>query len=49
MMYVNHGIGTGFSGGYHEYFGENVDEEGVIYLMLVSLPFLFLAEILMCE
>ena len=36
MMYVNHGIGTGFSGGYHEYFGENVDEEGVIYLMLVS-------------
>lgn len=25
----------GFSGGYHEYFGSNVDEEGVVYLMLV--------------
>jgi hypothetical protein len=29
----------GFSGGYHEYFGPNVDEEGVVYLMLVCLPF----------
>jgi 1,4-alpha-glucan branching enzyme len=36
MMYVHHGIGTGFSGGYHEYFGGGVDEEGVGYLMLVS-------------
>lgn len=36
MMYVHHGIGTGFSGGYHEYFGNGVDEEGVVYLMLVS-------------
>ena len=35
MMYVHHGIGTGFSGGYHEYFGNGVDEEGVGYLMLV--------------
>lgn len=40
MMYVNHGIGTGFSGGYHEYFGENVDEEGVVYLMLVRVDFM---------
>lgn len=37
MMYTHHGIGTGFSGGYHEYFGSSVDEEGVTYLMLVSL------------
>ena len=36
MMYTHHGIGTGFSGGYHEYFGPSVDHEGVIYLMLVS-------------
>jgi 1,4-alpha-glucan branching enzyme len=36
MMYLHHGIGTGFSGGYHEYFGGGVDEEGVVYLMLVS-------------
>ncbi|KAG5219547.1 glycoside hydrolase family protein [Salix suchowensis] len=35
MMYVHHGIGTGFSGGYHEYFGPGQDQEGVIYLMLV--------------
>lgn len=36
MMYTHHGIGTGFSGGYHEYFGENVDMEAMTYLMLVS-------------
>lgn len=36
MMYTHHGIGTGFSGGYHEYFGSGVDEEGVIYLMLAN-------------
>lgn len=36
-MYNHHGIGTGFSGGYHEYFGDSVDEEGVIYLMLVGI------------
>ena len=36
MMYVHHGIGTGFSGDYHEYFGGQVDDEGVVYLMLVS-------------
>jgi 1,4-alpha-glucan branching enzyme len=38
MMYLHHGIGTGFSGGYHEYFGDAADEEGVVYLMLVSRP-----------
>jgi len=36
MMYLHHGIGTGFSGGYHEYFGEGVDQEGVVYLMLAN-------------
>jgi len=36
MLYTHHGIGTGFSGGYHEYFGPNVDEEGIVYLMLAN-------------
>ncbi|PPQ66576.1 hypothetical protein CVT26_009476 [Gymnopilus dilepis] len=36
MMYKHHGIGTGFSGGYHEYFGDAADEEGIVYLMLAN-------------
>ncbi|ODQ50166.1 1,4-alpha-glucan-branching enzyme [Saitoella complicata NRRL Y-17804] len=36
MMYTHHGIGTGFSGGYHEYFGPGVDEEAVVYLMMAN-------------
>ncbi|CDZ98664.1 glycoside hydrolase family 13 protein [Phaffia rhodozyma] len=36
MMYTHHGIGTGFSGGYHEYFGPNVDDEAVVYMMLAN-------------
>ncbi|KAI0796919.1 glycoside hydrolase superfamily [Abortiporus biennis] len=36
MMYLHHGIGTGFSGGYHEYFGGSVDLEAVVYLMLAN-------------
>ncbi|KAB8235785.1 alpha-1,4-glucan branching enzyme [Aspergillus alliaceus] len=36
MLYTHHGIGTGFSGGYHEYFGSSVDEEGVMYLALAN-------------
>ncbi|KAJ4990586.1 1,4-alpha-glucan-branching enzyme [Stagonosporopsis vannaccii] len=36
MIYTHHGIGTGFSGGYHEYFGPGVDEEGVVYLMVAN-------------
>ena len=36
MMYHHHGIGTGFSGGYHEYYGPGVDDEGVVYLMLAN-------------
>jgi 1,4-alpha-glucan branching enzyme len=37
MMYKHHGMGVGFSGGYHEYFGDDVDNEAMVYLMLVSL------------
>jgi 1,4-alpha-glucan branching enzyme len=36
MLYIHHGMGTGFSGGYHEYFGAEVDEEAVVYLMLAN-------------
>ena len=36
MMYLHHGIGTGFSGGYHEYFGPGVDVEAVAYLMMAN-------------
>ena len=36
MMYKHHGIGTGFSGDYNEYFGDDVDLDAVVYLMLVS-------------
>lgn len=36
MLYLHHGIGTGFSGGYHEYFGADVDEEAVAYLMIAN-------------
>jgi 1,4-alpha-glucan branching enzyme len=36
MMYTHHGIGTGFSGGYHEYFGDSVDIEAMVYLMLAN-------------
>jgi 1,4-alpha-glucan branching enzyme len=36
MMYLHHGIGTGFSGGYHEYFGSGADDEAIVYLMLAS-------------
>lgn len=36
MLYTHHGLGTGFSGGYHEYFGPGVDEDGVVYLMIAN-------------
>ncbi|KAI2326414.1 alpha-1,4-glucan branching enzyme [Ophidiomyces ophidiicola] len=36
MLYTHHGIGTGFSGGYHEYFGMSVDDDGVAYLALAN-------------
>ncbi|KAG0202320.1 alpha-1,4-glucan branching enzyme [Mortierella sp. GBA30] len=36
MMYVHHGIGFGFSGNYHEYFGAGVDLEAIVYLMIAN-------------
>ncbi|ELQ43365.1 1,4-alpha-glucan-branching enzyme [Pyricularia oryzae Y34] len=36
MLYLHHGMGTGFSGGYHEYFGPDADEEALVYLMLAN-------------
>jgi len=36
MLYTHHGIGTGFSGGYHEYFGPAVDDEAIVYLMIAN-------------
>ena len=36
MLYNHHGIGTGFSGHYDEYFGGSVDSEAVRYLMLAN-------------
>lgn len=36
MLYSHHGIGTGFSGGYHEYFGHSVDDQAICYLMLAN-------------
>eukprot|EP00842_Homolaphlyctis_polyrhiza_P002913 jgi/Hompol1/3622/HPOL_006650-RA len=36
MLYHHHGIGTGFSGHYDEYFGGSVDGEAVVYLMLAN-------------
>ncbi|XP_020501966.2 1,4-alpha-glucan-branching enzyme [Labrus bergylta] len=36
MMYHHHGIGTGFSGDYSEYFGLQVDEDSLVYLMLAN-------------
>lgn len=36
MLYKHHGIGYGFSGNYHEYFGDLVDEDGLMYLQLAN-------------
>ncbi|TRY84666.1 hypothetical protein DNTS_000364 [Danionella cerebrum] len=36
MLYHHHGIGSGFSGDYNEYFGLQVDEDSIIYLMLAN-------------
>uniref|UniRef100_A0A3P9IGV1 1,4-alpha-glucan branching enzyme n=1 Tax=Oryzias latipes TaxID=8090 RepID=A0A3P9IGV1_ORYLA len=36
MLYHHHGIGTGFSGDYNEYFGLHVDEDSLVYLMLAN-------------
>jgi 1,4-alpha-glucan branching enzyme len=36
VLYHNHGINFSFSGGYNEYFGENFDFDGGVYLMLAN-------------
>ncbi|KAL0216545.1 hypothetical protein P9112_008729 [Eukaryota sp. TZLM1-RC] len=36
MLYHHHGIGTGFSGDYADYFGVHVDEDAITYLKLVN-------------
>ncbi|ESO00855.1 hypothetical protein HELRODRAFT_112986 [Helobdella robusta] len=36
MLYHHHGMGTGFSGHYDEYFGMNTDTESLVYLMLAN-------------
>ena len=36
MMFHHHGINTGFTGNYSEYFGLQVDLDGVAYLMLAN-------------
>ncbi|XP_048350021.1 1,4-alpha-glucan-branching enzyme [Sphaerodactylus townsendi] len=36
MLYHHHGIGVGFSGDYSEYFGMQVDEDALAYLMVAN-------------
>ena len=36
ILYRNHGIKYSFSGDYREYFGDNFDEDGGVYLMLAN-------------
>lgn len=36
MLYHSRGLGQGFSGNYEEYYGLNVDVEGIVYLMLAN-------------
>ena len=36
MLYHSRGLGHGFSGGYHEYFGLATDTDAVVYLMLAN-------------
>eukprot|EP00792_Barthelona_sp_PAP020_P011594 TRINITY_DN568_c0_g1_i1.p1 TRINITY_DN568_c0_g1~~TRINITY_DN568_c0_g1_i1.p1 ORF type:complete len:703 (-),score=199.67 TRINITY_DN568_c0_g1_i1:15-2084(-) len=38
LLYHHHGVGVGFTGAYHEYFGENsaVDYDGLAYLRLMN-------------
>lgn len=36
ILYHSRGVGQGFSGHYDEYYGLNVDFEGVVYLMLAN-------------
>ena len=36
MLYYHHGLGTGFGGGYDDYFGSQVDLDAVNYLMVAN-------------
>jgi len=36
MLYQSHGIGKGYTGGFHEYFGPDADIDSHIYLMLAN-------------
>ncbi|KNC98959.1 1,4-alpha-glucan branching enzyme [Spizellomyces punctatus DAOM BR117] len=36
MLYHHHGLGTAFSGGYDDYFGNAVDVEAIVYMMLAN-------------
>jgi 1,4-alpha-glucan branching enzyme len=36
ILYLNHGINYSFTGSYNEYFGENFDIDGGVYLMLAN-------------
>jgi 1,4-alpha-glucan branching enzyme len=36
MLYTHHGMGAGFSGTYNEYFGDDVDMDAVVYMMLAN-------------
>jgi 1,4-alpha-glucan branching enzyme len=36
ILYHHHGIAIGFSGNYKEYFGTQVDTDGLTYLMLAN-------------
>eukprot|EP01017_Pseudomicrothorax_dubius_P043586 TRINITY_DN7285_c0_g2_i2.p1 TRINITY_DN7285_c0_g2~~TRINITY_DN7285_c0_g2_i2.p1 ORF type:complete len:726 (-),score=176.72 TRINITY_DN7285_c0_g2_i2:113-2290(-) len=36
MLYVHHGMGFGFSGGYHEYFNHLTDLDSLVYLALAN-------------
>ncbi|XP_043282623.1 1,4-alpha-glucan-branching enzyme isoform X2 [Venturia canescens] len=42
MLYHSRGVGQGFSGHYDEYYGLNVDVEGVVYLMIANYMLHFL-------
>lgn len=39
ILYTHHGMGSGFSGNYDEYFGAGVDEEALGYLQLANYMF----------
>lgn len=36
MLYKHHGMGVGFSGGYHEYFSHDTEIDSLVYMMLAN-------------